>query len=421
MKNKKELYKNLDIISSNNSNNFNNIIFSFYSFIKSLHDKLVLNNYNEVFFLSREGEFLKKLFDLYNEKYGCKVIKSNYLYVSRKATYLPSLEEISAEDFSYLLNQYNEISSYEFLSSLNFSKEEINIINKDLKIDLNKKIPKFNKSVEFISIKENEKFKSLFEEKRISQNKLFKKYIKSFTESKNIAVVDIGWNGSIQDNIQNILGSSYNVYGYYFGLKLRSKKYAGNKEGLVFSNYPVDNDKVKLYDENRTIFEYLCGASHGSANYYYEKNNKVLVDLYEKTEEKTNYNKIIKPLQEKMIKTFIKLCDLLINNDYDTNDYNLYTNNLIFNMFYKPNKSQVNFFLKIKHYENFGIFTFADIEKKYSFKKWIKEYIKFFIKSKNFFYDAYWPVLKLIQNNMRFPYLIYKFKNKRKFKKSNTI
>ena len=55
-----EKVKNL---TEKNSDNFENIIFSLYSFTEELYYQLLNDGLDEVFFLSREGEYLKKLFD----------------------------------------------------------------------------------------------------------------------------------------------------------------------------------------------------------------------------------------------------------------------------------------------------------------------------------------------------------------------
>ena len=138
----KNIIKNVTELSKKQSDNFEHLIFSLYLFTERLYFKLLSTGRNEVFFLSREGEFLKKLFDAYVEKVHGKKIKSHYLLVSRKATYLPSLKPLKEENFDYLLKQYKYTSIEELLKSLNLPDEGIKKIenslakeNKKLKID----------------------------------------------------------------------------------------------------------------------------------------------------------------------------------------------------------------------------------------------------------------------------------------------
>lgn len=427
--------------------NFDKIVFSLYSFIEKLYFHLKANNFKEVVFLSREGEFLKKLFDSYCSFVYGEEIKSHYIYVSRKSTYLPSLKKLDKEDFSALLDQYSYITIREFLNSLNFTEKEIKKIEAEfseeylrkkvgkvkefendiddivphLVLDFNKKIGWFKDSKEFARLKNNLTFKNIYEEKRSEQQDLFRKYIKQITKDTRIMVVDIGWNGSIQDNIQNILGKKYEIHGSFFGLCLRNNLVDKRKTGLVFSNFPYENKQYPLYMENRTIYEILCGASHGSANKYILKNGKVEVELFSKKEEKEIYNNIVKKSQENMTVVFNDLCSLLANGYYDNLVLSKKFNKIQFDIMYNPSQKQLNFFNNIYHYENFGVFGFTTFNNKngISLKTWIREHIKFFVKYPTYFYDTFWPVLKLHNNKMKIPYILYKSRRKKRYKDSD--
>lgn len=431
---------------------FEHVIFTLYQFIEKLYYELRKNNYEEVFFLSREGEYLKKLFDEFQKKIYGKKLKTNYILVSRKATYLPSLKPIKEEKFGGLLQQYNYISLKEFLGSLNFTDEEKNkilnsyrkkcekliktaklkknekeemqaIINKDY----DKKIIYLYESKLLTFLKEDETFIQIYEENRKEQNKFFKKYIEERTSNKRICVVDIGWNGSIQDNIGRILGKEYEVNGYLYGLVTREdpRKVAkeNNKQGLIFTNVPDNSKNFDLFIENRTIFEVLLGASHGSANRYIEKNNKIEVSTFEKQEEKDIYTNVISIIQDEMMVTFKKLLEILPNGYYDNKKIDKEINIAHFNMLFNPTEEQLNFFDKIYHYENFGVFEFSEfnLKKELTLKYYIKENAKYFLKHKSFFYDAFWPVLKLYNEKLFIPRFFYINGKKIKLKRKGVI
>lgn len=435
-----------------NTDNFEHTIFSLYMFTEKLYYKLLNDNLDEVFFLSREGEYLKKLFDEYQSHIYGKKIKTNYLLVSRKATYLPSLKPLEQEDFASLLQQYVYINIKEFLGSLNFTKEDIKDIldsysedckkiiktaklNENETKEMNALIDKnYDQKIIYLYeskilkyLKKNSKFMEIYENNRVEQNKLFKKYIKSMTKEKRICVVDIGWNGSIQDNIANILGNDYEVTGYLFGLVTRKdpEKIAkeNNKHGLIFTNVPTFSNNFELFVENRTIFEVLLGASHGSANKYVEKNGKVEVLTFEKKEERDIYVNVISKIQDKMMEIFVELSKLFANGYYDNQKLEKEINLEHFNMVFYPTKEQLNFFNKIYHYENFGVFEFTEfkLKKKLSFKYYLKENLKYFLKHKAFFYDAFWPILKLSNEKLYLQKALYIHGKKRKLKKKGVI
>ena len=126
----KDYYNEFITLTKTPNNSFEHAVFTLYRFIEKLYYNLENDGLDEVFFLSREGEYLKKLFDDFNDKICGKKIKSHYILVSRKSTYLPSLKSIEKEDFSYLLNQYSYVTVKEFLKSLNLPNEDIDLIEK---------------------------------------------------------------------------------------------------------------------------------------------------------------------------------------------------------------------------------------------------------------------------------------------------
>ena len=96
----------------------------------------------DVFFLSKEGEFLKKIFDLMQEElFGGGSIRSHYLMVSRKATFLPSLRPLEEEDFRRLFYQYRDISPRDFLLSLNIEEGEAASLCAEAGVDFQTRLP----------------------------------------------------------------------------------------------------------------------------------------------------------------------------------------------------------------------------------------------------------------------------------------
>lgn len=445
----KDIYKKLEELASTSTNNFEHLIFSLYIFIEKLYFNLVREGRKEVFFLSREGEFLKKLFDEYVKHIHGDKIKSYYLLVSRKATYLPSLKSLKEENFDYLLNQYSYTSVEELLKSLNFTKEDLkeiedsfvsdtkklinelklskdeekglkSIINKDLK----ERVYSLNKSCILRRLKDNKTFKELYEKNRLEQNTLFKKYIKQFTDDRDICLVDVGWNGSIQDNIANILSEDYKVSGYLVGLVSRVPKASKAKKGVLFSNVPKESLNYNLFNESRSLYEVLLGASHGSANRYYEEDNTVKVALFEKKEEQKIYVDVVSKIQDTMFNLFKQLIDILADNYYDEDRVEKMVNQIHYKMIFEPTKEQLNFFSKIYHYENFGVFEFTEFksDKKMTWKYYIKENAKYYLRHKDFFFDSwYWPLQKLYNEKLFIPRFTYKLGKKIDLKRKGVI
>jgi HAD superfamily hydrolase (TIGR01549 family) len=415
-----------EIIKAENKLLFVDTIYSLYNFIEKLYFKLLEDNAKDVIFFSREGEYLKKLFDEYQKTIFSRKIKSHYILVSRRSTYLPSLNKLKDEKFTTLFKQYNSISLVEFLKSLNFNTQEIEELKNSLNIKTNfsKRINNFKISSVLKKLKNNKQFIMLYEEKRKTQNQMFKKYIKTLNlvDSKNIHVVDVGWKGSIQNNIQNIMKET-KIKGYYLGISVYDTSNLENKEGLLFHNYPYYTKNFSLFNENRPLYEIILGASHGSAECYYEEAGIVKTQTYHKKEEQDLFNNTISPIQDEMFEKFIEIKLTLQNRIYDFNKIEKIFNKQHYKMLFLAKKKDFEFFNNIYHYENFGFFSFTkfDDKKKLPFVRKIKEYLKYFLRHNIYISDYYWCQLKNYNNGLNLLIKIYALERYLVFKKKNII
>ena len=119
-----------------------------------------------------------------------------------------------------------------------------------------------------------------------------------------------------------------------------------------------------------------------------------------------------------MFQIFEKLLEILPNGYYDNIQLNKLINKIHFQMIFEPTQEQLQFFNKIYHYENFGVFEFSkfNLKKKLNIKYYLKENIKYFVRNKSFFYDAFWPTLKLVNEKLYLQRFLYITKNKIKLK-----
>lgn len=388
-----------------NRNNYEDLTFSLYSFIEKLYYDLRRNSIKNVFFLSREGEFLKKIFDYYQGtriKDENRKIQTHYLMVSRKATLMASLKSLDQESFEMIFRQYINISLYDFLSSLGYSPEEQEELGRQLNFDIREKVTDLPRSQIYMKLLENDYFRELYEEKRISQKTNFAKYLDSFgvdLEKEFLCLVDVGWKGTIQDNIFIYFGEQKKILGLYLGLVAPGKEADQNiKKGLLFD--VVNNGKSKyfdIYNENKSIYEVVLGASHGSADRYICENGVITVATAQQTEEKELYETLIKPIQDGIYNLFINVDHELRDSFYDVQDLEALWADIHAHLVFLPTKQQIDIFYKIYHFENFGVFEFTKFKttdhisvsmRIKNFKRMIKERCKFFS-------ESFWGVIAL--------------------------
>ncbi len=241
-------------------------------FSKWLQKELEKKQIKKVYFLARDGFIMKKAFDIINDN---KNIKSSYFYASRRSIIVPSLWKLNKADEILDVIAFNKnISIKSFLKKVgldNYKKVEYFLIKYNYTLDTSinlvnsKNFKNFLKEI-FPLIKENSK------QEYIS----FQKYIEVEKFTGKVAIVDIGWFGSMQKALNNIVNDA-NVYGYYFGL-IPDAKMCNDSFGFLFDT----NKNKDIYEKFHyfiNIFEFLFLAQHGSVKRFI--NNQEFVEFYE--------------------------------------------------------------------------------------------------------------------------------------------
>jgi predicted HAD superfamily hydrolase len=382
---------------------FSNITLTFYSFIARLYRKLREDNVQDVFFLSREGEFLKKLFDHYQSNLNIdNPIKSHYFLASRKSTFLPSLKSIQEETFEILFRQYVNISGKEFILSLNIDESWVESFQTEFQEPLSVRESHFPSSKIFKNIIGHPLFQKEYERKRVEQKSLFLDYVNSFganLKNGTFSVVDVGWKGTMQDNIRKLLPEDTNVHGYYLGLANNPNVTPTNKkEGIIFSPLPhAPEYGAWIFANTLTVYEILLGASHGSATEYIRNSdNSVDVSLSAHPYETQLYNEKISPLLKSYYEIFQKLCSI-----FDTTHFNIeYFDRMIAEfhaqMVLLPSEEEMTFIETVSHFENFGVFEFTEFKSnKINLIQKFRNLIKFYRDPHTTLIHSMWPALTL--------------------------
>jgi predicted HAD superfamily phosphohydrolase YqeG len=306
--------KKIDRIIFNKNSNY---IFAYFIpellfFISSLFNNLIKDNIKDVLFCSREGETLKILFDKYQKTlYGDEQIKTHILYVSRRATYLPALDEFSNENFDLIFNQYSSISLSDFLFSIGFESNEIEELLSKCKYDGNTLLTERNCDI-LDQLGKLTYFINLYNEKRFTAKEYLTNYLKSFNLEK-YCIVDVGWKGTIQNNIQAVLKNAKECYGYYIGL-VSSNHYNEFKKGLLFSDLPSESFCFEIFNKNKFIYEKVLMANHGAVSKYDIDSEGKVIPIFLKNENETKSFEINLKYQSVLFDKYNLILDLLKNN-----------------------------------------------------------------------------------------------------------
>ena len=356
---------------------------SLHFFIHKLFLQAIKDRHYTLFFCSKEGEFLRELFMRYQEiRFGRQVIASRYLLVSRKATYICSCKELDVEDFSRLFVHYRDLSLVEFLQSLNFSEAESLALCEKLQLEPLARHCNLKIHPDFRALINAPLFRTSYENHRLNQRENFLLYLQSYGRDflkEGLALVDVGWKGSIQNNIYFAFERQVKVCGYYLGLLSPTELDENNeKKGILFADVPTHSPFIHVYNNNRSLFEMVLGASHGSADGYFsqgqwdnltyarqscffqdgKKEGHPFVTVLDLPEERKLYIELIAPLQ----KVYCALNDAFSKHLVSLNpvlpDLEWWAKQHA-RMVFNPTQGEIDFYAGLYHLENFGLFEFT--------------------------------------------------------------
>jgi len=230
------------------------MVFNYFIWLKN-----ELGKTDKILFNSREGYFLQEIYEMFKIKYNLP--ESVYFKTSRKISALSSFQTSQDIYDTFKLHRYSGT-----LSNLLLDRFGLNDIEDDKYIDSQIEIPNLNKHINKIL------------ESAKQTKKEYGKYVKNIVgDSKNVMMVDSGFQGMTQYNIQKA-----------FDLKCKGRYF-------IYKVNPLLDDVKGLYDfkksnlkKNLIFFESIFIDSIGSyiniknGNFINEEFNHNLQFLNEK-------------------------------------------------------------------------------------------------------------------------------------------
>lgn len=361
-----ELYRN-DISSS--ANELYNLGLQtsllLLNFILFIIEEVVAERFDKIYFFTREGEFFIKIYnEIKNSKlFDFELPQAEILEVSRIATFAASLSKISLDEFMRLWNLYSKQSINAFFKSLNTKPEDyLDLITK-YNLNLEDEILYPWKDERIISLFSDEAFQKKLLKHVKEQKEIIIKYFETKgikNDGSNIAIVDIGWRGTIQDNLSYIFDKNI-FYGYYFGL-------------LKYLNVQPPNSlkRAFLIDQNKNISRYdnllkyvspiemLFNYSGGSVKNYAANGNKIFVNREINPSEEKVYLDFTRYFQEGIIDAIPKLCKYIRRYSLSSQEIKNESIKILEKLINDPPKIIVNAYFSLNHNESFGVGKYED-------------------------------------------------------------
>ncbi|MDW7773275.1 MAG: hypothetical protein SCH71_10335 [Desulfobulbaceae bacterium] len=283
----------------------------FTGFCLYIQEMCCRDGHRTAFFFTREGRYFKEVFDQVQiyRLFDMNPVESRLLPVSRLASFFPSLQEVTLQEMMRLWSQYHTQSVKSFLESLGLKPENYISQIRESGVDPEEMISSPWQDERFRRLFAHGSFlDSLRKEHGIRKKNLlafFQDF--GFGDEGKALVVDIGWRGTIQDNLALIF-PDVAIDGCYLGLQ------------KFFNSQPANARKFAyIADENRgdnhiilkhvMPLEMLCFSSGGSAiGYLPESSGKVGAKFQYDAMEERFYNEWIHYFQEGVLDGVDRVC-----------------------------------------------------------------------------------------------------------------
>lgn len=257
-----------------------------YGYVSWLHCEFQKIDAERIYFLSREGSFIKQC---YERLYGKDKEKLRYIYVSRKSLVTPILGEKDMIDKIQFFRNIGVKNAGEYLQSLGLDELETDRFMNDNGIVPSDSAYKVLEKKECLSqlLKGNSNKSLDFVTQYLIQEGL----------KGTIAIVDVGWTGTMQiaiDKVLSIANIPHQIFGYFIGQRPEMAYFSDFK--LQNKGWLCDsNDKTGIQDvllSGNSLLEILLMAPHGTTERYIKVGEKV-VPVVEKNEFESNIQTII--------------------------------------------------------------------------------------------------------------------------------
>lgn len=232
-----------------------------------LHSQLARCEAQQVFFLARDGLLLKRVYELL---YG-KPENVRYLRVSRRACALPfAYPGENVADVVKRLPLRSRFTFRSLLSQLGFADKEIGDAARVVSLHLDASLTKEQACSNEVLLRFLGNAQKTLASRAAVQKELLLSYLADHGFSGAVAVVDVGWNGTLQKELSQLCGGNASIAGFYIGVNSANNA----MRGYLFNDYS-EECSLRL-KAGQGLFEHFFLAGEGSVLSYRRVDGKVV-------------------------------------------------------------------------------------------------------------------------------------------------
>jgi hypothetical protein len=333
----------------------------FAAFVLFLLEEISRTAPARLFFFAREGAFFRRLYEMARNAapLHAALPPSRLLQVSRLATFGPSLASLDPQELMRLWRLYPTQSARELLRSLNLEPSDYGrvLARHGLKADEPVARPWSNPALQrFLG---DDDFQRAAKLRLAEQRKLLLRYLCQEGLEPGIGnclIVDIGWRGTIQDNIALLL-PGVRFHGVYLGLLQFLNPQPPHVSKVAFG--PNLNLGAQASNPEVLHFvapvEMLTNSGNGSVKSYALKGDEVFPRCGDPEPERDIYDRFTLPFQNHVAALGAELFPALLAKSVRSNDLRVVALQVWNAMITDPPPILMEAYFGLQHDETFGL------------------------------------------------------------------
>ena len=336
----------------------------FVGFVLDVMERTTAAHAERVHFFTREGEFFLEIYRRLatQDVLGVPVPAADLLHVSRLATFAASLHAFSADELMRIWNQYSVQSVGALLASLGLAPADFADAASRFGLELAAPIRYPWQDARVLALLQDDIVRGTVESHLRRRRDELLAYLGQAglpRPGERLHMTDIGWRGTIQDNLAHTL-PAVQIHGYYLGLSRFLNRQPPNASKIAYGPNLNETDADGALLDFVAPIEMLCNSAGGSVLQYRPHDGRVEVVRQIDGEENAVYHACAQHFQRGVLDSIPFWADFLRTHAYTASDLRPLALARWREIIDHPPAFLARAYFRLKHNETFGVGEFED-------------------------------------------------------------
>lgn len=248
-----------------------------------LHEKMKEDGIKRAYFMLRDGDVLKRVYDVLMEGRS-DAIPSSLLESSRRAYMLPALGPSAPSLTSQLFVSENPRPVRDFLERLCIRTNDLLPVFQQAGFKGFNDIAVSGDAERLTRLFAHPKVMERISARSAEERDLLMRYLrqeKVVGQKERVALIDIGWNATIQKSLNHAANTArvhHDTVGYYLGTFAQAQRDAISPMRGYLCELGAPYERFRPLSDFRQLVEFICTSARGSLKYF-EKRSGIAVPV----------------------------------------------------------------------------------------------------------------------------------------------